>query len=112
MEMIGYQGPGVTCYLAVGDYSGQALDKVIAVDVAGKYLTPFDPTADDMVQRSGRVDSGFSWHSIYLSYLGRVGNAYYHHRPPIALSDRKVEFNCCGSFLKNWICDLDAHDRQ
>jgi hypothetical protein len=68
MEMVGYQGPGETARFTFADNSRQSVNKIITIVICKKKLPPFYPTADDMVQRSGRVDSCFSRYSIYISY--------------------------------------------
>jgi len=67
MEMVGNQRPCVTKRFALTDYSGQAIDKIITINIIDKYFSAFNPPADDMVQGSGRIDSGFSWHFDYIS---------------------------------------------
>jgi hypothetical protein len=65
--MVGYQRPGVTERSTFADNRGQALDEIIPIIVIEKKLSPFNPSADDMVKGAGRIDSCFSWHYPYIS---------------------------------------------
>jgi len=67
MEMVGYQRPGVTARFAFAHNPGQSIYKIIAIVIVEEKFTPFYPPADDMVQRSGFVNSGLSWHPVYIS---------------------------------------------
>jgi len=65
--MVGYQRPGATERFILTHDPGQSIYKIIVIVIIKKKLTPFNPPADDMVQRAGCVDSGLSWHAVYIS---------------------------------------------
>ena len=51
----------------LGDDSADPIQKVIAICIIEKDLTPFDSTNDDVMERSGSIYSGFSWHDIIIT---------------------------------------------
>jgi hypothetical protein len=60
MEMVVNQGPGKAWGLSFRDHPTEPSHKVISIRIIGKYVTALDAAADDVLQRSGCINAGFS----------------------------------------------------
>jgi len=45
-------------------------------------VAPFDPSADDVIQRPRRINACFSLHEVSISQMMKRRNAQIQHRPP------------------------------
>jgi len=57
---------------------GQPLHEIVAIDIIDENLAPFNPSADDVVKRTGDINSGLSGHGDKVSKAGRDKNALFH----------------------------------
>jgi hypothetical protein len=62
--MVGHQGPGIDGEIASPAEFGQAVDKIPPVQSGSENLRPFNSPPHDMVQGSGSIQSGVSWHIV------------------------------------------------
>jgi len=64
--MIGDKGPGETLRGGFCNNGGKARNKSMAVDIVQEDPSAFDPTANDVVNRSGSVYAGLAGHEKRL----------------------------------------------
>ena len=83
MEMIGNQRPGETWGLGFYNQVAQPVYEVVAVLVVKEDLTPFDSSDNDVVDRTGGIDSRLSGHFRCISENGRVCKYKYIKGVPI-----------------------------
>jgi hypothetical protein len=81
MKMVGNQGPGITRRSGCLQDSTQPFQESVAVGVVSENIAPFDSPTYDVMQGSGRVDSGLSRHFATLSQINLKGNAEFQPRP-------------------------------
>jgi len=62
---------------------------IVTEDVA-----PFDPSADDVVQRNQRINACFSWHEVSMSCMMKPGNAQTQHRPSFRINGSVMPCPC------------------
>ena len=67
MNVVWYQGPGVARCLGIRKVICQSLNKLIAVVVVAKDLTPLDTPDDDVVKCTGGIYAGFTRHEYSLA---------------------------------------------
>jgi hypothetical protein len=65
--MIGHQGPCKTASPTVGQNRSQPPNKISVINSNPKNVLPFDPPYDDVMQRPGRIQSGFAWHESSIT---------------------------------------------
>jgi hypothetical protein len=63
MEMIINQCPGIARGLGFRYDPAQPRNKVFLIRIIDKDFATFDTAADNVVQRSGCIYAGFSWHA-------------------------------------------------
>jgi len=66
MKMIWDEHPCVTCGFSLREEFGEALQKILPVPVVYEYLSALDTPDHDVVQGTGCVQAGLSWHGFIL----------------------------------------------
>ena len=67
MKMVWNERPGKARGGGVEKNRAQPRQEVVAIGIVPKNLFPLNPSADDMVERAGRIDSCFTWHSAMIA---------------------------------------------
>ncbi|MGD9042969.1 MAG: hypothetical protein PVG06_04610, partial [Desulfobacterales bacterium] len=67
MNMIGDQGPRKAGGLSLRNDSAKALQKASPVIIGAKYFLSLDSPNNNMLNRTGRIYSSFSWHACALA---------------------------------------------
>src|SRR6056297_1780780 len=67
MKMIGEQSPGVTARRGLREQDRQTTHKIGTITVILKNRSSLNPPADDVMQSTGSVYAGLSWHVRKLS---------------------------------------------
>jgi len=62
MHMVVQQTPGKAWSGGFYQQGLQPLAKIVTVIIVQKDIRAFNPANDDMLQKSGKIDSGMSWH--------------------------------------------------
>jgi len=65
--MIGAQSPAKTKRFRLGDDVTEPVSKIVPVLVIRKYPPAFSSANDNMMQRSGGIDSGFTGHASFVT---------------------------------------------
>lgn len=60
--MIREEGPGVAGRLRLRKKRGKATDEIIAIPVVPEDIPALDPPDHDVVERTGDIEAGLSWH--------------------------------------------------
>jgi hypothetical protein len=67
MQMIGNERPGKAVGPGLNEQCAQALQKIAPIVIILKDIGALDPSYHDMLQESGDVYSGLSWHEQSLA---------------------------------------------
>ncbi len=70
MDMIGHQGPRIADGFGVGEQFAEPIEEILPVGVILENRLPFDPTDDDMLQRTWCIYSGLAGHAEKLAKQG------------------------------------------
>jgi hypothetical protein len=62
VDVVWHQSPGVTRSLCLDQNITETIDKFDPIPVITKYQALFDTSGNDVVQGSGCINSGLSWH--------------------------------------------------
>ena len=62
LKMVGDQSSGKAAGIGFFNNSAQPVDKIVSVTIVGKDFTAFGTADDDVVQGTGCVQSGLTWH--------------------------------------------------
>jgi len=67
VEMVAEQGPGETFHAGFNQQGGKSLNKQGAVAVFKEDIPALYPPHDHMLEQTGHVNSGASWHEQNIS---------------------------------------------
>ena len=67
VEVVGHEGPGVTGGPCLDENSAEPAEKILPIRVIPVNPAALNPTADNMMQRSGGIDTGSTRHTGVLS---------------------------------------------
>jgi len=69
VEVVGYECPCIAACICFGNDTPNSIQKAIAISIIDKELPPLDYSNDDVMERSGSIYSGFSWHDVHIALL-------------------------------------------
>lgn len=69
MEVVWHEGPGEAPGSGLDEDGPEPIEEQIPVPVIEKYRLPIDTTGYDMVECTGKVDSGGSWHDTVFPLI-------------------------------------------
>jgi hypothetical protein len=75
LDVIRQKGPGVTSGPRGGQHRPEAVHEILSVRIIPENGLPLDAAADDMVERSGRIQAGPTWHEGLLSHPYEPSNS-------------------------------------
>lgn len=83
--MVRDQRPRKTGGIGTGQRTAQPIDEAGHIRFVSEYLSPFNASANNVVQATRRVDACFSRHLVLLTQLRNNRKASLHPRPPITM---------------------------
>jgi hypothetical protein len=69
VEMVRQECPGVTGGSGLAENWSESVEKILPIRVITINASAFNPTTDNMMQRSGSIDAGFTRHGRILLYF-------------------------------------------
>lgn len=69
VDMIRHQSPGITARLGLLQQRGQTFNERVPVFVVHENIATLDTSGDNVMEKSGNVDSSRTWHGYLGSYI-------------------------------------------